>query len=269
MSGLKSIISSYVPSPAVSTPPARGVRYFRPITDIEFFWGAMDDLKKGRKRRKHIIVRRVPRLGNRLLQLYTYHFPTHWSEACVANRELIKIAQRQAHALEHDHTPVGIEWRIRFFKHYFTVVRGGAAPEPGLKRYTRFYQYTYVAIYRELQSARQQALSAAQSDSSAFTPDTNPALSSDDVSFDPIEQRPLQADTIRRPLLHHLHHSIIPSLYLSPTRIDPPDITPFIPPNRIFSPNPCIYQKKAVILRKICHFGRERHFGMVFDLRRV
>ena len=249
MSGLKGIISTYVPSPAVSTPPARGVRYFRPITDIDFFWGAMDDLKKGCKRRKHIIVRRVPRLGNRLLQLYTYHFPTHWSEACVANRELIKIAQRQAHALEHDYTPVGIEWRIRFFKHYFTVVRNGAAPEPGLKRYTRFYQYTYVAIYRELQAARQQAFSAAQSDSSALTPD--------DVTVEPIDVCSLQAkqschlakNTIRRPLLHHLHHYINPSLYLSPTRIDPPDITPFIPPNRKNSIFSCICQKKAVPLR--------------------
>ena len=102
MSGLKNLIASYVPSPAVSTRPARGVRYFRPITDVDFFWGAMDNLKVGRKRRKHIIVRRMPRLGNRLLQLYTYHFPTHWSAACVANRELIKTAQRIAHALEHD-----------------------------------------------------------------------------------------------------------------------------------------------------------------------
>ena len=249
MSGLKGIISTYVPSPAVSTPPARGVRYFRPITDIDFFWGAMDDLKKGRKRRKHIIVRRVPRLGNRLLQLYTYHFPTHWSDACVANRELIKIAQRQAHALEHDYTPVGIEWRIRFFKHYFTVVRNGAAPEPGLKRYSRFYQYTYVSIYRELQAARDRALqpscqpslSAAQSDSFALNPD--------DVTFEPIDVCSLPANTIRRPLLHHLHHYINPSLYLSPTRIDPPDITPFIPPDRFFSSNPCICQKKVVPLQ--------------------
>lgn len=234
MSGLKNIISSYVPSPAVSTPPARGVRYFRPITSVEFLWGAMDKLKLGRKRRKHIIVRRYPHLGNRLLQLYTYHFPTHWSEACVANRELIKLAQRQAHALEHDYSPVGIEWRIRFFKHYFTVFKGGAAPEPGFKPYSRFYQYTYVAIYRELRAARLQsawlscsgskpALSAAQSDNAEITPD--------DVTFDPIEQRPLQADIIRRPSLHHLHHYIIPSLYLSPSRIDPPDITPFVPPD--------------------------------------
>jgi hypothetical protein len=230
MSGLKNLISSYVPSPALSTPPTRGVHYFRPVTSVEFFWGAMNDLKLGRKRRKHIIVRRYPHMGNRLLQLYTYHFPTHWSEACVANRELIKIAQRQAHALEHDYSPVGIEWRIRFFKHYFTVVKGGAAPEPGLKRYSRFYQYTYVAIYRELQAALQnssylgnqpQTISSlpAQSDSSALNPD--------DVSFEPIEQRSLQANIIRRPILN-------PHFSMSPTRIDPPDITPFIPPNRIF-----------------------------------
>jgi hypothetical protein len=236
MSGLKNLISSYVPSPALSTPPARGVRYFRPVTSVEFFWGAMNDLKLGHKRRKHIIVRRYPHMGNRLLQLYTYHFPTHWSEACVANRELIKIAQRQAHALEHDYSPVGIEWRIRFFKHYFTVVKGGATPEPGLKRYSRFYQYTYVAIYRELQAARQnssylgnqsQKISSlpAQSDSSALNPD--------DVTFDPIEQRSLQANIIRRPILN-------PRFSMSPTRIVPPDITPFIPPNRFFSPNPCI-----------------------------
>jgi len=235
MSGLKNLISSYVPSPALSTPPSRGVRYFRPVTSVEFFWGAMNDLKLGRKRRKHIIVRRYPHMGNRLLQLYTYHFPTHWSEACVANRELIKIAQRQAHALEHDYTPVGIEWRIRFFKHYFTVVKGNALPEPGLKRYSRFYQYTYVAIYRELQTARQnssyfgnqpQTISSlpAQSNSSALTPD--------DVSFEPIDLRSLEENSIRRPILN-------PRFSMSPTRIDPPDVTPFIPPNGVLYLTSC------------------------------
>ena len=177
LSGLKNLISSYVPSPALSTPPARGVRYFRPVTSVEFFWGAMNDLKLGRKRRKHIIVRRYPHMGNRLLQLYTYHFPTHWSEACVANRELIKIAQRQAHALEHDYSPVGIEWRIRFFKHYFTVVKGGATPEPGLKRYSRFYQYTYVAIYRELQAALREP--------------KEQEINIDDISIEPVIKRPI------------------------------------------------------------------------------
>jgi hypothetical protein len=235
ISGLKNIISSYVPSPAVSTPPARGVRYFHPITDIDFLWGAMDKLQLGRKLRKHIIVRRYPHMGNRLLQIYTYHFPKTWSAACVANRELIKFAQRQAHALEHDTSRAGLEWHIRFLRHYFTVVKGGAKPEPGLKPYSRFYQYTYVAIYRQLKAALSNSSSPAQSDSSALTPD--------DVTFEPIDVCPLQANSIRRPVLN-------PHFSLLPTRIDPPDITPFIPPNRNFPQNSCTYQKKAVILQR-------------------
>ena len=217
ISGLKGIIASYIPSPAVSTPPARGVRYFRPITDIDFFWGAMDKLKLGRKRRKHIIVRRMPRLGNRLLQLYTYHFPKTWSAACVANRELIKTAQRLAHALEHDTSRAGLEWKLRFLKHYFTVCVGGAKPEPGLKRYSRFYQYTYVSIYRELQAARKPKEQEINIDDISVDPLDAP-------SVNPFEQRSLQANIIRR----HFHSSIHPF-----TPPPPPDITPFIPPDNI------------------------------------
>ena len=44
-----------------------------------------------------------------------------------------------------------------FFKHYFNVIRGGAKPEPGMKPYAYFYQYTYVAIYRELKASQKQA----------------------------------------------------------------------------------------------------------------
>ena len=140
--GLRSIIRRYVQLPPNSAPRARGVRYFVPIELYKAYWGAMNMVKDGRRYKKHIVVRRMP-YAKGLLQLYTYHFPKTWSAACVANRELIKQAQRQAHALEHAHTPETLEWRIRFFNHYFTVVKGGAAPEPGLKPYTRFYQYTY------------------------------------------------------------------------------------------------------------------------------
>lgn len=44
----------------------------------------------------------------------------------------------------------GLEWRIRFFAHYFKMFKGGEKPAEGMKRYSRFYQYVYVAIYREL-----------------------------------------------------------------------------------------------------------------------
>ena len=154
ISALNGAISHFVSPSSVSATHARGVRYFVPQEGIDARWGAMSSAKQGIQYRKHIIVRRCHR--SPLLQIYTYHLPKHWSAACVANRELIKEAQRQAHALEHDHSFVGLEWRIRFFRHYFSVFKGGAKPEPGMKPYSRFYQYTYVALYRQLKAATQE-----------------------------------------------------------------------------------------------------------------
>lgn len=154
--GLDKAIDHFIPSSEISALHSRGVRYFEPAVGIKDFCGAMNDIKEGRKYRKHIIVRRYPR-QNKVLQLYTYHFPKTWSAGCVANRELIKEAQRRAHALEHDTSRVGLEWHLRFLNHYFRVFKGGEKPEPGMKPYSRFYQYTYVAIYRELQAAAKQA----------------------------------------------------------------------------------------------------------------
>ena len=174
---LNGAVSYYAPHSEISASHARGVSYFVPVTSIDMLWGAMNSVKEGYHYRKHIIVRRVPRCGSRLLQLYTYHFPKSWSAACVANRELIKTAQKITHALEHDHSYAAIEWRIRFFQHYFRVFRCGEQPEPGMKRYSRFYQYTYVAIYRELKAAQQQAEQPTAED---LTP------TAEDVTFTPI-----------------------------------------------------------------------------------
>ena len=179
-----------VPSPAVSTRHARGVRYLEPFEALNFYCGIMNSHKKGQKLRKHIIVRRAPRFKG-LHQLYTYHFPKTWSAACVANRDLIKTAQKLAHALEHDYSPEGIEWRLRFFHHYFHVVKGGAKPEPGLKPYSRFYQFVYVSIYRELKAAVQEAAekeAILRSNSRGYFPEPDP----DDITFDPIDHRPLR-----------------------------------------------------------------------------
>ena len=216
---LTSTLFQEVPSPAVSKVHARGVRYLYPIDGINYYCGMMNSHKKGQKYRKHIIVRRVPRFGG-LHQLYTYHFPKTWSAACVANRELIKTAQKLAHALEHDYSQEGIEWRLRFFHHYFHVVKGGAKPEPGLKPYTRFYQYVYVCIYRDLKSAAQLSVETATIDAqitsaeqsllsapciSAESPSlatslaeqptiSEPSLPTpEDVSFVPIDPRPLRS----------------------------------------------------------------------------
>ena len=189
--GLKATCASFVTLPPNATPHTKGVRYLHLADGMTTLSGAMDLIELGRQRRKRIIVR-PSRFRKGLHELYTYHFPTHWSAACVANRELIKEAQRQAHALEHDYSPEAIEWRIRFFKHYFRVVKGGAQPEPGFKRYARFYQYAYVAIYRQLKA--EQAAQQAQEQSAQQTPQPFALPASDeDITFDPVVFRPLRA----------------------------------------------------------------------------
>ena len=200
ISRLASTVATFVDLPANATPHTKGVRYFRACVGIDCIWGAMDPVKIGRQRRKRIVVRPSRfRLG--LHELYTYHFPTHWSAACVANRELIKLAQRQAHALEHDHSPEAYEWKLRFLIHYFRVFKGKEQPEPGIKRYSRFYQYTYVCIYRHLQEIAQRARekSALQEESPSLgASHDNAASSPSDISFDPIPLRRLQSFARRR-----------------------------------------------------------------------
>jgi hypothetical protein len=194
---LKSTIATFEQLPAGSTPHSKGVRYFRANTGIDMFWGAMDMVKEGQARKKRIIVR-PSRFRSGLFELYTYHFPKHWSAACVANRELIKEAQRQAHALEHDHSLAALEWRTRFLHHYYTVFKGGAKPEPGLKPYSRFYQYTYVAIYRQLQAELQAAKEK------AALSDTYLQHLAEEVSFEPVILRPTSLH--RHPLHPSVHH---------------------------------------------------------------
>ena len=177
----------FVSLPAESTPHKRGVHYFRCYVGVEALWGAVDMAKEGRKCRKRIVVR-PSRFRAGLHELYTYHFPKHWSAACVANRELIKEAQRQAHALEHDHSIEALEWRVRFFNHYFRVFKGGAKPEEGMKPYSRFYQYTYVAIYRQLQAERKKAQEP------------------ESVSFEPVE--PEQPFRLKRHVIQVCGHAI-------------------------------------------------------------
>ena len=213
---LSCIISRYIPNAEVSASHRRGVCYLEFTLGIDMYYGIMNSRKEGRHYNKHIIVRRAPRWGGKLHQLYTYHFPKTWSAACVANRELIKTAQKIAHALEHDYSLASLEWRLRFFRHYFRVFKGGAAPEPGMKAYSRFYQYTFVAIYRELKAAQQ--------------PSAEPATLDEDLSFVPIDNtavsRSFAANGIRIPFASQSYPNVRVSRSFSvfSSRYDPPSL---------------------------------------------
>jgi len=210
MNRLASTIATFVQLPAGSTPHTKGVRYFRACTGIDMLWGAMDTFKEGQARKKRIIVR-PSRFRDGLFELYTYHFPKKWSEACVANRELIKEAQRRAHALEKDHSLAALEWRLRFFKHYYRVFKGGAQPEPGFKPYSRFYQYTYVAIYRELKKAAEEAQKTSE-----ITPE--------DISFEPVIDRfPMRRHKTLKPSTIYINIPYNNDQYLFSPRQSLPD----------------------------------------------
>ena len=196
--------ATFVQLPPSARPHAKSVRYFTLATGIDILYGAMDMQKDGAQRRKRIIVR-PSRFHHGLHELYTYHFPKHWSEACVANREIIKEAQRQAHALEHDYSREGLEWRLRFFTHYFNVFKLGKQPAPGLKRYSRFYQYVYVCIYRNLK--QQQARQAAQQTQQVPTT----VVSADEVTFEPIIPRSVVPSARPFPLRNTIPSGRVPS----------------------------------------------------------
>lgn len=154
IAGLAATCAHFMSLPSGSTPHTKGVCYFVPSPAITAIRGAMDRVADSSKRRIRVVVR-PSRFRKGLHELYTYHFPKQWSAACQTNRELIKEAQRQAHALEHDNSLAALEYRKRFLSHYFRVFKGGEKPAEGMKAYSRFYQYTYVAIYRTLQAAQQ------------------------------------------------------------------------------------------------------------------
>ena len=229
---LESVGCTFVSLPAGSTPHKRGVYYFRFCTGVDCYWGTMDFEKEGRRYRKRIIVR-PSRFRDGLFELYTYHLPKHWSAACVANRELIKEAQRQAHALEHDHSFVGIEWRIRFFLHYYRVFKGGAKPEPGMKPYSRFYQYTYVALYRQLKAATQEpaSLTASAKEQTSLTMSARflsgaPCVSAESQppTFDPVHLPSRHRHNLSRTPLRHSATLSIASEFDSETALPFPSV---------------------------------------------
>ncbi len=152
---LQSACFTFVTLAPTETPHKRGVHYLTVCEGINTVRKAMDTFKEGRRYGKRIVVR-PSRHRRGLHELYTYHIPSHWSEACIANRNLIKAAQRLAHAIEHDHSFDALQWRVRFLHQYYALPvwkRNMTWVPVDRRRYAHFYTFVFTTIYRALKAA--------------------------------------------------------------------------------------------------------------------
>ena len=120
---------------------------------IDTVWGAIDSVKEGKRNGYRQVVRRhnfgeksINQEGKRWHQFFFYHFHEGaWSEGATRNRELIKAAQRTAHAIESkpELQDEREEWIARYAAYRATI------PE-GSNDYYHFYNFVNVSIYREM-----------------------------------------------------------------------------------------------------------------------
>lgn len=116
--------------------------------------GAVDSRKDGQAKRERLISR------YRNGQAHQYPMKMHegpWAEGATANRELMKSAQREAHAIENaakypeqasaEMLAKASMWQQRFAEYKSTKKRSD-------KQYATLYTYTYSHLYRELKAGR-------------------------------------------------------------------------------------------------------------------
>ena len=164
---LSATCATFVSLPPDATPSTKGVRYFTTVEGIKTIRGAMDLIREGRKYRKRIVVR-PSRHRKGYHELYTYHIPKAWSQACQDNRALLHEARLQAHAIERDHSLEALEWRVQHLANYYN-------PKDGIKPYARLFHYVYFVLQRDMRAAAQDqptSLCTAQTDSSLAQNDT-------------------------------------------------------------------------------------------------
>ena len=115
-------------------------------------WGALDSVKDGQMNRMRLVVRRhdygeeknYDQDGNKIHELYYYHMHEGaWSDGATRNREIIKAAQRAAHAIERD-AELRPLWEAAYADYK-------ASLPPDQKAY-HFYNFVYVTILRDMYS---------------------------------------------------------------------------------------------------------------------
>ena len=147
MERLSATCATFVSHPSGATHSFKGVRYFTTVVGIKTIRGAMDLIREGRKYHKRIIVR-PSRHHPGYHELYTYHIPKAWSQACQDNRALMHEARVQAHAIERDHSLAALEWRVQQIANFYN-------PKDGIKPYAHLFHYVYFVLQREMRAALQ------------------------------------------------------------------------------------------------------------------
>jgi len=120
---------------------------------IDTWRGPLDSRKTGQAKRERLVSRYRKGSGD---NHQVYPMKMHegpWSEGATKNRELMKTAQREAHAIERaakhpelasaEYLTLAAEWQKRFAEYKSTK-------RPGDRQFATLYTYTYSHLYREL-----------------------------------------------------------------------------------------------------------------------
>jgi len=120
---------------------------------IDTWRGPLDSRKTGQAKRERLVSRYRKGSGD---NHQVYPMKMHegpWAEGATRNRELMKTAQREAHAIERaalhpelatpEYLALAAEWQKRFAEYKSTK-------RPQDKQFATLYTYTYSHLYREL-----------------------------------------------------------------------------------------------------------------------
>ena len=120
---------------------------------INTWRGPLDSRKTGQAKRERLVSRYRKGSGenHQVYPMKMHEGP--WSEGATRNRELMKNAQREAHAIERaakhpelatpEYLTLAAEWQKRFAEYKSTK-------KPEDKQFATLYTYTYSHLYREL-----------------------------------------------------------------------------------------------------------------------
>lgn len=122
---------------------------------IDTWRGTLDSRKTGQAKRERLVSRYRKGSGenHQVYPMKMHEGP--WAEGATHNRELMKTAQREAHAIERaalhpelatpEYINLAAEWKQRFAEYK-------ATKKPADKQFATLYTYTYSHLYRSLKA---------------------------------------------------------------------------------------------------------------------